>query len=462
MSAPAAPTRDQADGTVRLAEVVSALSYALDLTEGQAPGHSVRSCVIGMRLAQQVGLDSVSQSALFYALLLKDAGCSSNAAKLCTLFAADDRQLKQAHKLIDWTGRGPSAAYALRHAAPGANLITKVATVVSIARQAEQIGREMIAIRCERGADIARAIGMPAATAEAIHSLDEHWDGSGHPSGLRGQAIPLLSRFLCLAQTVEVFLSADGVEAAYQVAHERKGTWFDPALVDALDAFQHDSAFWRLLSTGDPRAIAGAYEPPNEVVLAQEARLDRVAEAFAQIIDAKSPYTSKHSAGVAAIAVTIGGVLGFPPDVQRDLHRAGLLHDIGKLGVPNTILDKPGKLTEEEWLVMKAHPAHTYEILRRVAPFRDLAEVAASHHERLDGRGYHRGLTGERLPAPARALAVADICEALRADRPYRAGLSWDEVHKIMGGMAGTGICPDCYEALKAAEPELGPDGPTA
>jgi putative nucleotidyltransferase with HDIG domain len=173
------------------------------------------------------------------------------------------------------------------------------------------------------------------------------------------------------------------------------------------------------------------------------------------IIDAKSPYTGRHSEGVARIAVAIGDVLGHSPAELRDLRRAALLHDIGKLGVSNLILDKPGRLDAGEWEQMRRHPALTVRILERVAVFRDLAATAGAHHERLDGGGYHLGLTGDQLSRDARILAVADVGEALSAERPYRAALAPEEVRSIMRRDAGRALCPEALAALEASQ-ELG------
>jgi putative nucleotidyltransferase with HDIG domain len=245
-----------------------------------------------------------------------------------------------------------------------------------------------------------------------------------------------------------VFLANGGIGAGYQMARKRSGKWFDPDLVNALCQFENESALWRLLLEDDPRALVEAYEPEDRVVVADERRVDQVAEAFAVIIDAKSPFTYRHSAGVAAIATTIGQALAMDEVALRELRRAALLHDIGKLAVSNEILDKPGKLTAAEWEAVRRHPDYSYQILRRVSRFKELAEVAAAHHERLDGTGYHRGLGGADLSPAARVLAVADICEALQAERPYRPGLPPDEIERIMGKAAGTEICSVAFEAL--------------
>jgi putative nucleotidyltransferase with HDIG domain len=433
---------------VRLSEVVSALSHALDITEGQSEGHAVRSCVIGMRIGQVLGLGEAERSDLFYALLLKDLGCSSNAARLCNLFGADDLKLKQAHKLSDWTDPKASASYAMSHV-PGGSAIARAWEVLKVAVKGRGSGREMVETRCDRGAEIARMLDLSNATQAAIRSLDEHWDGQGLPLGIPGDGIPLLARICCLSQTVEVFLATHGQPAACEMARSRSGTWFDPALVDALESFEFDAAFWASLRQQDGRALVAALEPKDRIIVADASRIDNVAEAFARVIDAKSPYTGQHSGGVARIVIGMASHIGLPRGERTLLRRAALLHDIGKLGVSNLILDKPGKLTDNEMVLMRQHPRYTDAILGRVRAFRDVASVAARHHERMDGRGYHSGLPAEKLGRLDRMLAVADVCEALSASRAYRAALPPDEVRKIIRAQAGTGLCAEAVEMLE-------------
>jgi putative nucleotidyltransferase with HDIG domain len=430
--------------------VLGALSHALDLTEGEPPGHAVRTTAIGMRLAEELRLGEEHRSALFYALLLKDAGCSSNAARLSSLFAADDHLAKHAMKRVDWSRPGALAAYTWRAVEPGRGPLAKARRMKAITAE-EEVTREMIGTRCERGAEIARMLELPEPTAWAIAALDEHWDGSGHPQGLRGEEIPALGRILCLAQTMEVFLRTTGARGAYAMAVKRAGRWFDPSLVAALLRFRDDAGFWAPLE--DPRVIppAAAWEPADRVELADEARLDRVAEAFARVIDAKSPYTARHSAEVAAWAVAIGEELELDGDALRDLRRAALLHDIGKLAISNRILDKPGRLDAAELAIVRRHPHHTQRILERVASFAGIVETAASHHERLDGTGYHRGLAAFDLSRPARVLAVADVWEALTAERPYRRAMPRDAAMAIVVADRGVGLCPAAVDALGRA-----------
>ncbi|MFN0060825.1 MAG: HD-GYP domain-containing protein [Planctomycetota bacterium] len=435
---------------IRLSKVLSALSYALDLTEGQAEGHAVRSALLGMRLAQELRLAVEERSALFYALLLKDLGCSSNAAKVCTLFAADDRSVKRGLKTVNWSNsRSESVLYVAKHAAHGSSPVKRAAQIAKLAMQGPSASKPLFEIRCERGAYIARLLGFSELTAQAIRGLDEHWDGRGYPDRLIGEEIPLLARILGIAQTVEVFFSAYGAAAAYEMAGERRGQWFDPTLVAALESIKHDSRFWERLGCADAAQELARYEPMESVLVADDVRLDRVAEGFAKVVDAKSPWTYRHSEGVAEIAVGVAEVLGFAPADLKMLKRAALLHDIGKLGVSNLILDKPGKLTPEERTEMQRHAEYSQRILERVACFSDFADLASAHHERLDGRGYHRGLSGASISLATRVLTVADIYEAMSAARPYRPKQPGERVIEIMSRDVGSAICPQCFEALR-------------
>ena len=433
---------------VRLSEVLAGLSVALDLTEGQRPGHSVRTCAIGMRLAEVIGLDRDQRSALFYALLMKDLGCSSNASRFAALFAADDQTLKSTLTQIDWSRPLESFRFVASSVAPGHFWLRRVWQALGVFARGPEGAREVVRTRCERGADIARMLGFTDDTVQAIRVLDEHWDGKGQAYNLSGEQIPLLGRILGLSQTVEVFFSTHGVLTAYDVAERRSGTWFDPQLVAALRSIRKDSAFWRWLAQSDTIAEISAVEPEDRVFHADEDRLDVIAEAFAKVIDAKSPWTYKHSNGVAELTVGIAARLGVDPVEMRSLRRAALLHDLGKLGVSSLILDKPGKLTDEEFAVIKRHPENTHRILSRVGCFAHLADLASSHHERLDGRGYHRGRHDQELTRQARIICVADICDALRQARPYREGLSVERVLDIMTRDSGTGLDADCLRAL--------------
>jgi putative nucleotidyltransferase with HDIG domain len=404
--------------------------------------------MIGMRLAQELHLGAAESSALFYALLLKDLGCSSNAGRMCYLFGSDDHSIKHDVKTVDWTTLSGSIGYVMRNVADHGSLIDKARHFARVALGGSKAARALIDLRCERGAKIARELEFPELTAKAILSLDEHWDGRGHPDGLTGEDIPLLARILSIAQTLEVFVREFGLVAACDMVAQRNGTWFDPQLVELFLKVKDDSGFWDSYNTGSPSDAAAAFEPQDSMLVADGALLDRIAEGFSQVIDAKSPWTYRHSEGVARIASGIAEVMDFSHEEVRHIRRAALVHDVGKLGISNLILDKPGKLTPEEITEMRRHTMYTHQILSQVQGFKDLADLAAAHHEQLDGKGYHRGLDASQLSVPARILAVADIYEALTAKRPYRQDLTGEEVSTLLKKKLGWAICPVVHEAL--------------
>jgi HD-GYP domain-containing protein (c-di-GMP phosphodiesterase class II) len=448
---PSSASSETGDGdrsVVRFSEVIAAMSAALDLTEGQPAGHAARTCMIGMRLAQELGLEQSECTALYYALLMKDLGCSSNAAKLSYLFGADDRVVKRNVKTVDWSQAKENVRFTLRSVRPDGGPLRRLLQLGTLAVRSVGASRQLFKTRCERGAAIARELGFSEVTARAIRELDEHWDGLGYPAGLRGEQISLPARILGLAQSVEVFARELGPDAACTMAASRSGRWFDPELVRALLNLRHQKNFWRRVDTNNPWIAVAACAPADEARVATEADLDRIALAFAHVVDAKSPWTFRHSVGVADIAVGIAESLGYPEDGLRRVRRTALLHDLGKLGVSNLILDKPGKLTDGEFVAMRKHPEFTEQILARISCFASLAPVAGAHHERLDGRGYYRGRSADELSMDARLLTVADIFEALSAARPYRAAMPTERVLSILEGDAGIAICPRAFAGL--------------
>jgi len=435
---------------VPMSEVLASLSYALDLTEGQPKGHSIRTCMIGMRLGEAAGLGADALAELYYALLLKDAGCSSNASRMAALFGSDDQYVKPRLKAVDWDDRRRLALETWRTMAKGGTLWSRMWHFVGIAQQ-PAVTRELIASRCERGGSIARRLGFPEGTALAIQSLDEHWNGKGHPQGLEGEAIPQLSRIMNLAQTIEVFLAKSDKQTADDVLRARRGRWFDPSLTDVARELLLDNEWCETVFSAEADHRVLQLEPPAHIRDVDDQGLDQIAEAFADIIDAKSPFTYRHSTMVAAYARATAQQLGFDPDGIRRMYRAGLLHDIGKLGLSSRILDKPGSLDKRERAEMKEHPRYTWEILRRVRAFEDFAMLASLHHEKLDGSGYPWGRNAEELDMPARVLVVADIYEAVTESRAYRVGLSSAEAMQILRAHAGIRLDTDAIEALAAA-----------
>lgn len=447
-AAPAAP-RTNSNSTIRVSELLSALSYALDLTEGRPMGHSVRSCIIGMRIAQQIGLPEDEQADLYYTLLMKDAGCSSNSSRLYHILNADDISAKGDLKTTDWTRVGwESLHYAVTHVATSTPFPQRIWKLLQVAATQQRDSCELVKIRCERGSMIARKLGFSDSVAAGIHSLDEHWNGKGYPNGLRGNEIPIFANVANLAQTLEVFLNAQGRAAAVDAARRRSGRWFSPELVKAAISLCKDGSLWEGLEKDDLSAEVLSLEPMDRRLTADDATIDDICVAFAEIIDAKTPFTYQHSSGVADAAVDIGRWFGMGDRDIKRLRRAGLLHDIGKLGVSNAILEKPGKLTADEFAAVREHPYQTYEILRRIPAFADFSYDAAAHHERLNGKGYWRGLTSDDLSLFARILAVADVFDALRAKRPYRDALPLEKVFSMMREDTPHALDATCLNAL--------------
>ena len=185
------------------------MSYALDLTEGQPRGHAARSCLLGMRIADEIQLDADERSDLFYALLMKDAGCSSNAARVFQLFGGDDQNAKRGLWERDWRKWGEMIAYALEYTEPERSPLERLRRLGALAIALSQ--RKLFEIRCDRGATIARALGLSERTAVAIRAMDEHWDGGGYPKALRRNEIPLYARIVDLAYVVEIYWRRGGV-----------------------------------------------------------------------------------------------------------------------------------------------------------------------------------------------------------------------------------------------------------
>ncbi|MCM8557509.1 HD-GYP domain-containing protein [Sphingomicrobium sediminis] len=429
--------------------MLGAFSYALDLTEGQPAGHSVRCAYIAGRMGATLGLNAEDRRALHYAVLLKDLGCSSNAARIAELYATDDRDFKQSWKTIP-TGLPATLKFVFSKTGEGGPMGTKIAKIANILKNGDDIAQEMIETRCTRGADISRQLRFGEEVAEAIFSLDEHWDGSGRPEKLSGDAIPLFARIALLCQVADVFHQHAGREAVLAELAHRSGSWLDPQLVRLFADISRDPQFWRDLESPHVDTLSTAMVGLEDRVDVDDDYLDDIAAAFGAVVDAKSPYTGGHSTRVADFAGSMGRIMGLDAGQGRWLHRAALLHDIGKLGVSSLVLEKPGKLGDDEWVEMRDHAAQTHAILSRIGCMADMAPVAAAHHERLDGRGYPLQLDERTISVETRIITACDFYDALTADRPYRAAMPRAKALEIIGNEVGKAVDGACYEALVA------------
>jgi len=434
--------------------VIATLSRALDLTEGEPLGHSLRACWLAMQLADGLGLDSQTRRQLFYAVLLKDTGCSANASQVSSWFATDDRSAKRDLKMVNWSRLYDAVRYAMAHAAPGGPVTRRLRQIVALGRRGPGAARELVRERCTVGAELVRRLGWDDMVPDAVLHLDEHWDGSGYPFGLSGSAIPLLARIANLTQQVEIAWSRGGETLAQDIAQARRGQWFDPELVDLMLVMAKGSEFWDQLravqAPSDLAPVAPAAPTPGGDALSLTGGLLPMAEVFAEIVDKKSPWTARHSERTAFYAGQVARCLGWSDTGIQTTILAGFYHDLGKLGVSNLILDKPGRLTAEEFRAVERHPALTAEILAPLSALHPIAAAAAAHHERLDGSGYHRHLAGEDVPAVGQLVAVADVFDALTSERPYKAGMSGPAALDLMRPDAGVKLSADAFSALEA------------
>jgi putative nucleotidyltransferase with HDIG domain len=444
------------DGSISLSEIISALSYALDLTEGAVNGHALRSCLLGMRIAADAKLPSAQTSGLYFALLLKDIGCSSNSSRLCDIPVGDDHASEGGgFKFEGWTkSHKPNLSTLkplLKNVLPSAGAAAKVARMLHIGHTQPKNDREMIGLRCDRGAAIVTKLGMGEFAAEAVRNLDERWDGSGYPDSIKGEQIPLLARICAVAQHLDIFSAGSGTQNAIKTLQERSGTWFDPHFVRIALSLHRRGTLWVNCSPGD------SAEDTRQAVLDLDAgtqhklepgQIDQICEAFADVVDAKSHFTFRHSIGVAEAAFGIAETMGLPADRVRLVRRAALLHDIGKLSISNTILDKKAVLSAAEWEAVRQHPRITRLILERVRSFREMAIIAGEHHEKLDGSGYPDKLTARDLSRESRIIAVADIFGALSEDRPYRSSINVEDTLSIMKKYSPHQLDENCFDAL--------------
>lgn len=421
MATPPSSRPDSPSG-VRLAELLAVLSLGADLGMGQPMEHALRQCLISLRLGEHVGLSDDQRSELYFGSLIAWVGCHVDAYEQAKWFG-DDLALKDGFRTYDLHGPGPMLAMMNAHLGRGRPLGARARTVVAFAARGRRDVGEMLANHWFAADRFAEAVGLEEGVRTTVLQTFERWDGKGAPYGASGDQICLTSRIVNLADVLEVFQRRDGSGRAVEVARERAGTQFDPALVDVVER-ESDDLFRGLdLATTWDLVIAG--EPGLERTLTQ-GELDLALEAFADFIDIKSPYTLGHSRGVADLATGAAERLALPDDDVRRLRRAALLHDLGRLGVSNAVWDKPGVLTPAEAERVRLHPYLTDRMLASCPGLAVLGEIAVQHHERLDGSGYPRGLRGDALTVAGRLLAAADAYHAKLEVRPHRSALTQD------------------------------------
>jgi HD-GYP domain-containing protein (c-di-GMP phosphodiesterase class II) len=415
-----------ADSGVRLAELMAALSIATDLGMGQPLESALCSCVVAMRLGEALNLDSDTLRDVFYQALLRYIGCNADANALAALMG-DELALRHDFAAVD-PGRPPAvlslAMHYLRLANAGEPPYRMAALVARGLLTLPRVMNESFAGHCEVAQRLAGRLGLAESLIVCLGQLYERWDGKGRPRGLKGEEVAPAVLLVTLAQDAVIWTRIGGPDAAVATVRKRSGGAYHPGMAERF-------------CKEAPTILAGLdQEPTWESVLALEPggrdcltdeEFDRSCEALADFADMKSPYTLGHSPGVAALAAGAGRRCGLIEADVTALRRAGLLHDIGRVGVSAGIWGKEGALSEREWEQVRLHAYYTDRVLARPEPLGRLGVLASQHHERMDGSGYHRAIPGPALSPAARILAAADAYHAMTEPRPHRGALSPEE-----------------------------------
>ena len=430
--------------TVRLAEVLTALSLASDVGHDQPLEKSLRNAVIAVRLGEELTLRGAELSAVYYVALLRSIGCTANAPETAMLFGGDDVGVRPVVQLL--AGGEPRAFVRalVRHAStldPRLSAVRNEQWWFSTeGRQAIRLARDSA---CEVSVALARRLGLSLSVQEGLDHAYERWDAKG-AAGIGGEELSLAARVAHVADIVEIAARAGGVSAAIDIVRERAGSHFDPA-ISAVFAASADELLVDLEATD--MLVAALAAEPTPRPCCEHADLPEFARAIADFVDIKSPWTLGHSRAVAELARDAAA-----PDDAETLLLAGLLHDLGRVAVPNGIWDHAGPLGPAQWERVRLHAYYTERILARAPAFEHLAVLAGSHHERLDGSGYHRGADRRTLSVPARLLAAADAYVAMRAARPQRLALGADQAAaELQEAVASGTLCADAVARVLSA-----------
>ncbi len=377
--------------------------------------HVLRQCLIALSIAERIGLGEEDRATVYYTALLINVGCHTDAHEQAKWFGDDIalRSTKYDHEL-----RGVRAtASGMRAIGSGHPLVQRFRIGMEFALFGHRDLDEMLDHHADLARSLAEQLGLPEAVLDAVGAAYEQWDGKGWPGMLKGASIPIAARISQLAEFTEVAHRVGGVAQAKAQAKKRRARQYDPRLVDILVA-DADAILADLDQVRTWDAVI-QIEPSLTVSLTAD-RFDAALQAVANFVDLKSPYLLGHACGVADLAAAAATELGMAPVEVHRIRRAGLVQGFGRLGVSNSIWDKPGPLGVGEWERMRMYPYLTERMLRQSAPLCGLGSIAVQIREHLDGSGYPHGLSGAAISRPARVLAAADAYQAMREPRPYR------------------------------------------
>jgi len=412
----------------RVAELTIALSLATDLGTGQPMEHGLRTCWLSLAVARALGLGDDTRSCVYYVALLRFVGCTSDASEIAALAGGDDVAFNAAMAPVLMAQPGEGLRHFVRHLGEDQPAPRRVGLVTRALADPGLDARSSSG-HCEVAARLARRLGLDDAICDALARAFERWDGKGHPAGLAGEEVPVAVRIVAAARDAELFARA-GWPAAVQVLSRRRGHGYDPAVVDAL---LDGGPGWLAELDDDPCALVLDAEPAPVRTIAPD-DLDTALSAIADFTDLKSTWFRGHSAGVSRLVVAAAEAAGLPPADAVTVGRAALVHDVGQVGIPSGVWDRPGPLTTEQWERVRLHPYLSERVLGRCASTAPFATLAGQHHERADGSGYHRGLSDDDLDVGSRLLAAADAYHAMTEARPHRPALRPADAAALLRG----------------------------
>ena len=441
----------EASPGVRLAELVATFALGQDNAFGQPMGSQLRSCLLAARLAESMGLGVADRQTVYWVAQLRYVGCTGHAHEVAAVFG-DEIETRARSVVSDLSNPRELIPEIVRNAGHGHTGARRVRDVLAMLVGGRNYIEMNFRTACEVGDVLLERLGMPDDVRHSLQYTFERWNGKGFPAGAKGTAIPLPMRVVHLSQDMEALARIQGREAAIGKARDRGGRTYDPAIVAAF--LQLGDDVFHEIDKVDPWDEALSGEPSPYRVL-QGSDLDEGLLVAADFIDLKSPYTTGHSRGVADLAAAAVEQLGMGDADVQAARRAGWVHDFGRTAIPNSVWDKPAPLTRSEVDRVQLHPLLTEQMLRRSVGLATLNPIAACHHEKLDGSGYAKGLSGPSLSPAARVMAAADCYHAMTEDRAHRPALSPTHAAAEVRQMVERGkLDPESAEAvLRVAGP---------
>jgi len=407
-----------ADSGVRLSDLLVAMSLVTDLGFGQPTEHMARSARIGMRLGERLGLDAAQMSTLYDVGLLTYVGCPTYGDDTARIFG-EDIDFRANAVQQDLAGF-PAMVFMLRRVGHGGSGVNRAVQTAAFMATGGRAVVEQMAAHCSAAGALADRLGLSPDVRAGIEQAYARWDGRGVPDTLSGAELSLAARISHVAEACEVFERTAGLDAAVDVVRSRIGTHFDPEIAKAV-ATDPESLFDRI-GEDTVEAVVAA-EPISRACLTDD-ELDSALEAIGDFCDLRCSFFAGHARGTADLVASAAELLRMPPADAQLAYRAALVHDVGRYGVDASVWARPGSLSASQREHLRMHVYFVERIFDRPEPLRRIGLLAATHHERMDGSGYHRGLGAAMLSAQARLLAVAHAYHAMLQPRPHREALT--------------------------------------